>query len=354
MTAKLRVLVVDDSRAIRERIVRVVEKLSFADVVGIATDGESALRLSRELSPDVVTLDLEMPKLGGYSFLRILMATRPMPILVVSGNSDRDSVIRALELGALDFIPKSESDPERFERLLVAKLSMIPEARVPRPSHPPPAASHPPVTFDGSKLGEVPHSVVAIAASTGGPGAIMDLLQRVRALEHCAILIAQHMPPRFTTAFAERLARHTQLVVSEASDGNLVSSKCVFVCPGERCMELERLSTGRLRVRIALPEPHEHYVPNASRLLVSVGRVMGPGAIGVVLTGMGDDGADGARAIADAGGRVLIESAETAVINGMPEAAARRVPTAPRVPLSILPERIAAVVNRRGRVVRYG
>lgn len=347
--SRLRLLVVDDCRSSRERIVNVIDRMPDAEVVGIATDGAEALRLSRERSPDAVTLDLEMPEMGGFSFLRVLMGTRPLPVIVVSGNDQRQNVIRALELGALDFIAKTELSGAMFETSLAAKLQLVREARVWTPPHRGPTLPHQGPRFFGSSEQQPLECVVAIAASTGGPSALAKLLPKLEP-DHHAFLIVQHMPPNFTTAFAERLDRYSSLQVAEAADGNLVTVGRVLVCPGDCSMEVERLRTGQLRIRLVAPTPSDRYVPNATRLLASVGRAVGRNAVGVVLTGMGDDGAEGARVIAAHGGQVLVESSETAIVDSMPRAAAKLVPDAVRVPLTILAERLLAMTARQRRV----
>lgn len=342
----LRVLVVDDSRSSREQIRLIVDALGTVEVVATASNGAEALRAVRERSPDLVTLDLEMPGMDGFSFLRVLMATHPLPVIVVSSDARRDIVLRALELGALDFVAKSSSNLRDFEEVLVQKLRLVRSAKVVRPSLPMlkrvdvPLARRAPVH-------RAPRYVVAIASSTGGPAALLELVSNFGPLDQFCFVVAQHMPARFTTSFAERLNRIGTLHVAEARDGDALSAGKLLLCPGDRCMTVEGTGDGRWHTRLHLPSPEDRYVPNASRLLASVGTALRVRSIAVVLTGMGDDGATGARVVGENGGRVYIESRAHAVIPGMPDAAARAVPTAMECLLGELPRRLAALVEGR-------
>ncbi|MEN9577843.1 MAG: hypothetical protein RJA70_852 [Pseudomonadota bacterium] len=343
----LRVLVVDDSLANRSRLIAGIEGSGKANVVGAAKDGAEALRLVGQVAPDVITLDLEMPNMDGFSFLRLLMSTRPTPVIVVSSYSQKENVFRALELGALDFVAKPSGDfathGDEVIALLLQKLLLVRSVRQSRVSGIPSRRQKTPEEVLGGLV--APKHLVAIAASTGGPTALTEILSRLSSKAPYAVLIAQHMPPKFTTTFAQRLDRYSTLRVVEARDGDVISSGMAFVCPGNRCMEVARGGDGKLRVRLVLPALEERYVPNATRLLTSVGKLFGDASIGVVLTGMGDDGAEGARVIADHGGRLLVESEESAVVYGMPRAAARAVPSAQQVELSQMHQEITRLVG---------
>jgi two-component system chemotaxis response regulator CheB len=341
---RLRVLVVDDSRSSREHIVGIVKALDTAEVVGTASNGGDALRMVRERTPDAVTLDLEMPDMDGFSFLKVLMATRPLPVIVVSSDTRRDSVLRALELGALDFVAKTEGQISSFEAVLGQKLLLVRSAKLVRASLPVLRASK--LGRAGVPASKIPRYVAAIASSTGGPGALIEIFSKLSAHEQAAIVVAQHMPPRFTTTFAQRLDRHGPFVVAEAKDGDVLSAGRAYLCPGNRCLEIEQMFDKQLIVRVVAPVPTDRFVPNASRLLTSVGNVLGPRAIGVVLTGMGNDGAEGAAVIAARGGRVVVESEESAVIWGMPEAAFKAVPTATKLHLEQIPARMVSLFSR--------
>lgn len=324
------VLVVDDSALNRRNISEILETSPEVRVVGKAADGEEALRLCASLRPDVITLDLEMPKMDGFTFLRIVMSKMPTPVIVVSSYSAKENVFRALELGALDFVAKpdqkSDADFAGIARELLAKVLLARTLRrgvfVARRELEslPGTDSVPPISAERVP----PKQVVGIAASTGGPTALMQIVARMPIRYPNALLVTQHMPDKFTRTFAERMDRRSELDISEASDSDELPAGSALVCPGGRCMTLEAVAAGSMpRVRVRPSAPDDRYVPSADRLFSSLARSQGPRAIGVVLTGMGDDGVLGARAIRDAGGVVVAESDATAIVYGMPGAVVR-------------------------------
>lgn len=327
--SKLRVLVVDDSAYNRRSLSDILVSDPEIEVVGKAGDGDEALRLVNLLKPDAITLDLEMPRMDGFTFLRILMSVNPMPVIIVSSYSQKENVFKALDLGALDFIAK----PDRFadselNRIRAELLQKIRIAKNMRPGALPvrrvgEAAAFRAVPAPAGNV-SAPRYVIAIASSTGGPTALMEAFSKISERPRSAILIAQHMPDKFTRTFAERLDRRSPLQVTEAQDGDQVTAGRGFVCPGRRCMELDRPWQGsELRLHVMDPDSSDRYAPSADRLLTSVAKAAGAKAIGVILTGMGDDGVQGAKAIIQAGGTVIAESASTAVVYGMPGAAVR-------------------------------
>jgi two-component system chemotaxis response regulator CheB len=189
-----------------------------------------------------------------------------------------------------------------------------------------------------------PRFVIAIAASTGGPAALLDVFSRLPARLPVAILVAQHMPQRFTGAFAARLDKRSEMSVREAADGEMVLARNAYVCPGGSCMEIES-NGGEMRVRVLKPSRKDAYVPSADRLFKSVARVAGARAVGVVLTGMGADGVEGARAIHDARGLVVVESQDTAVVDGMPSAVLRAGVAGRVLPLPAIGELLATLTK---------
>ena len=333
----IRLLVVDDSAYNRRNIADVFADHPEVEVVGKAADGEEALQLVTILKPDVITLDLEMPRMDGFTFLRILMSKAPTPVIVVSSYSQRENVFKALELGALDFVPKPDRlgpDATDVRQEILQKVSLV---RSLRPSFVPGplirrqtsgafAQDGRPALFDEpttrARPYRAPKIVVAIASSTGGPSALMHLFGRIPPTTSAAFVVAQHMPDKFTRTFAERLDKRGPVRTVEASDGDLVGLATGFVCPGRKCMELIRGQGAELRLRVGQANAADRYVPSADRLFKSVA-ALGPRCVGVILTGMGDDGVEGARAIRAAGGTIIAESQETAVVNGMPGAAVR-------------------------------
>ena len=342
----LRVLVVDDSVFNRRSIGEILAQSPEIEVVGKAADGEEALRLVANLKPDCITLDLEMPRMDGFTFLRILMTKMPTPVVVVSSYSQKENVFKALELGALDFVAKPErfSDPDLggIREQLVSKVLLARSVRLGLPATRRAVDLSPaPLELRPQKQLVPPKSVIAIASSTGGPSALMEIFTRFPASYRNAIVIAQHMPDKFTRTFADRLSRRGALRVSEASDQDVVSEGVGFVCPGRHCMELEVSSRGTMKLKVTPPGERDRYVPSADRLLTSVAAGVGRRAIGVILTGMGDDGVEGARRIIEAGGIVIAESEESAVVYGMPGAAVRAGVASQSLPLGEIGDMLA-------------
>jgi two-component system chemotaxis response regulator CheB len=339
---KIRVLVVDDSAYNRRNIADIFAQSPETEVVGKASDGEEALRLVTSLKPDVITLDLEMPRMDGFTFLRILMAKQPLPVIVVSSYSQKENVFKALEFGALDFVAKpdrqvsldaTEVRQEILQKvLMVRNLRTTSAARAPRPiareTPEPAAAPH-----------VAPRHLVGLISSTGGPTALLEIFGRLPERLHAGILVAQHMPDKFTRTFAERLDKRGTFRVSEAQDGDQVLFRTAFVCPGRQCMEAALSVNGQeLRLRTGSPGVSDRYVPSGDRLLRSMATAYGSRVVAVILTGMGDDGLAGARAVRDAGGIVVAESQETAVVFGMPGAVVRAGLAHHILPLHAIPE----------------
>jgi len=320
--APLRVLLVDDSDASRGELGRILEEAGHL-VLAQARDGEEALRVALSRQPDVVLLDLQMPRMDGFTFLRLLMGRRPTPVIVLSSQSRRQDVFKTLELGALDFVAKPDAGGLAGVREeLLAKLALVRALRIGNlaPRHTvdhEPAAPRPLVE---------PPGVVVVGASTGGPRALQELLSSLPSDLPVGILVAQHMPEKFTRAFAERLGRTTAFSVTEAVHGDVVAAGRVLVAPGGGHLELRRDPgpDGTLRAAVEASESggaSARQCPSIDRLFASAVRAAPRRLCAVVLTGMGSDGAAGVRAVHAAGGLTLAESEETAVVHGMPGAA---------------------------------
>jgi two-component system chemotaxis response regulator CheB len=300
-----------------------LEASPLAEVVGSARDGEDALRKTLELRPDLITLDLEMPGMDGFTFLRVVMSRCPTPVIVISGRAAEGDVWKALELGAVDFIakPRPHATPllESIERELIRKVHSARELRIERlrDRYPGPAAplETPPGRAQASR-------VVALGASTGGPSALLEILRAFREAPPCTFLVAQHMPEGFTAGFAARLDRLTALAAREARGGEEPEPGGVLVAQGGRHLEVEVVA-GRAVTRVVASEPGDRYAPSVDRLFASCAKAFGPDLLAVVLTGMGDDGSLGVRAVKENGGRVIAESEDSAVIHGMPQQAIR-------------------------------
>ena len=316
-TARIRVLVVDDSAFVRKAVERMLSGVADIEVVGTAADGEEGLRKARELQPDVVTLDVKMPRLGGLETLERLMREQPVPVLLMSTLTQEGAevTLRGLELGAMDFVDKSSVQPMTMLTLaeeLIAKIRALGGARVRARPHGRPRSE--------AVAGAAPAEAVAIAASTGGPTALQAVVSALPAGLPAAVLIVQHIPRGFTKSLAERLDARSAIPVREARDGDVVAPGSVLVAPAGIHSRLVR--RGGVVVVSLDEEPREAlHRPSADVLMASVAVVYGRRAVGVVLTGMGSDGTEGLRAIRGAGGRTLAESEESCVIFGMPKAA---------------------------------
>lgn len=346
----LRVLVADDSAFNRRTIADILSQLPGVEIVGKAVDGEQALSLAFLEKPDLVTLDLEMPRMDGFTFLKILMARQPTPVIVVSSRGAKVDVFRALELGALDFVVKpAGGSPQELASIqgeLSSKVAMVrqlrplraPERlssstsiRLPSDERPAPADS-------------LPRRLVVIGASTGGPPALVRMFARFGSELPATVIVAQHMPERFTRTFAERLERIGGLHVAEIEERATLRSGRAFVCPGGFCVEVQSRPTG-LFAQVVPPGPEDRYVPSVDRLFRTAAEVFGARVVAVVLTGMGDDGTKGAAAVRDAGGLVLCESEESAAIHGMPGSVVRAGLAHEVLPLQALADRIVKLTR---------
>jgi two-component system chemotaxis response regulator CheB len=325
----IRVLIVDDSTSAQETVRGILAQDPAIEVAGCASDGEEALRLALKAEPDCVCLDLEMPRMDGFTFLRMLMAKRPTPVVVISSRDGKQDVFRALELGALDFVRKARSDEpgerERLREELIAKVGTVRALRLnglgDSTSGAPAAAAE----RAAPRQARRPDRIVAIGASTGGPNALTKLLSGMPDDLSLGYAVAQHMSGSFTRAFAERLARRTGFDVREAEPGDLLTAGRVLVAPGGKHLRLSAPSSdGPLQAELTSPAEGEKpgYCPSIDQLFASAAACMGPRVCAVVLTGMGDDGQAGVRAVKEAGGLTLAESEESAVVNGMPGSAA--------------------------------
>lgn len=316
---RIRVLVIDDSAFTRRTLVRMLEGSPLIEVVGWARDGEEALRMALETDIDLITLDLEMPRMDGFTFLRIIMAKKPTPVIVVSGRSGDQDVFRALDLGAVDFLAKpslrASLELRNIERELIRKVHAIRQLRIDKVQE---RLSALPTLTQPAEAPGVLSRVVAIGASTGGPTALMQVFSAFAVPPPCAFIVSQHMPTGFTQSFAARIDRLTSFRAQEAETGLEVEEGMVMVAPGGSHLEFE--TRAGIPVAVVVPsEPGDKYAPAVDRMFESAAKTFGSDLLGIVLTGMGDDGRRGALAIREAGGRVLAESEETAVIFGMPQ-----------------------------------
>lgn len=331
MTAskKIRVLVVDDSAIVRKVLTDVLNQQPDIEVAGTAPDAFVARDKIVALRPDVITLDVEMPRMDGLTFLEKLMRHYPLPVIVVSSltqNSTR-AALEALNRGAVDVLakpggPYSVADlkddlPQRVRAAAAAKLRTQPApAPAPRPA---PAA---PMVAPQTRNGGAPHHVIAIGASTGGTVAIERVLAALPPAMP-PIVITQHIPPGFSTTFAQRLNKVCALEVTEAAGGEVLASGVAVVAPGNRHMEIERIPGGGWRTRLHDGPKVCYQRPSVDVLFRSVAREAGGSATGVLLTGMGADGAAGLLEMRRAGANTIAQNEETCVVFGMPREAIR-------------------------------
>ncbi|WP_294258350.1 chemotaxis response regulator protein-glutamate methylesterase [uncultured Sphingomonas sp.] len=334
----VRTLIVDDSASMRATLKRMLSADPEIEVVGMAPEPFAARDMIKALNPDVLTLDVEMPGMDGLSFLERIMRLRPMPVVMCSTLTARGAevTIEALRLGAVDYVTKPSGTPEDIERdagLLCEKVKSA--ARSVARAGPQRLPAQPSVASGGG--GGAAAQLIAIGSSTGGVEALFSLLPALPE-DSPPILIVQHMPATFTRSFAQRLNAECRVNVVEATDGAQVTPGTVYIAPGgERHMELQGGANGRIKL---IPgNPVTGHRPSVDVLFRSVSK-LGAGAVGVILTGMGSDGAQGLLEMRRAGARTLGQTKETCVVWGMPRAAKEAGAVEKEVGLSAMPEAI--------------
>ena len=351
---KTRVLIVDDSALIRQVLTEILSQDPSIEVIGTASDPFQAREKIKALNPDVLTLDVEMPRMEGLTFLEKLMAGHPMPVVMVSFLIEQgcETTLRALELGAVDFITKPKIDLRAgmvgLHQDLIDKVKGAATARV-RSSAVKREASEPgtnnasrPTLHSGAML-KTTDTIIAIGASTGGTEALSDVLRSLPP-NTPPIIITQHMPERFTTTFAKRLNDISQLTVKEAEDGDSVITGHALLAPGNFHMTLTR-SGARYVVKIDQHEPVNRHRPSVDVMFDSVAQHAGRNAVGVILTGMGADGAKGLLAMKHAGAYTMAQDEASCVVFGMPKEAIKLGAADKILPLSQIAEALLAHVR---------
>ncbi|AHG44063.1 chemotaxis protein [Rhizobium leguminosarum bv. trifolii CB782] len=342
MSAPARVLVVDDSPTMRGLITAVLSSDPEVNVIGQAGDALEAREAIKRLNPDVVTLDIEMPNMNGLDFLEKIMTLRPMPVIMVSTMTHRgaEASLAALEIGAFDCVGKPAPGELRPFGDLAEKVKAA--ARTQRQfSHPVAAPTPPPAVADF----RVGRKIVAIGSSTGGVEALIAVLQKFPA--NCPpTVITQHMPPTFTKSFAERLNRLCAPVVQEATDGARLEIGKIYLAPGgERHLQVSNASAPCCR--LVDRAPVNGHRPSVDVLFDSVAELAGRNAVGVILTGMGRDGAAGLLKMRHAGARTLGQNEKTCVVYGMPRVAHELGAVEQQLPLSAIGEEILKMTAAR-------
>lgn len=316
---KIKVLCIDDSSLIRKIMTRIVNEQPDMEMVATALDPIIARDLIKQHNPDVLTLDVEMPRMDGLDFLERLMRLRPMPVVMLSSltNKGLDITLSALELGAVDFITKPETGLQdgmaHYSEMIVDKIRMAAKARVARRDGKP----LPRRIVHGPLIGS--EKIIAIGSSTGGTEALRQLLVPMPATSP-GIVIAQHMPGGFTRSFANRLDHLCQMSVQEAEEGDRVLPGHVYIAPGGFHMELTR-SGANYHIKLSDDSPINRHRPSVDALFHSVARCAGKNAVGAILTGMGSDGAAGLLAMREAGAWTIAQSERSCVVFGMPREA---------------------------------
>jgi len=318
---RIKVLVVDDSALMRKLLTEFLERDPQLEVVGAAPDPIVARDKIKQLSPDVITLDVEMPRMDGLTFLENLMRLRPMPVVMVSSLTERgaETTLQALELGAVDFVTKPKIDLEagirQYADELTAKIKAAARARVRVVDKSSVSAIRP----SPRKMLRTTERLIAIGASTGGTEAIKDVLMGMPA-DAPAIVIAQHIPAAFSAPFAARMDRCCAMRVCEAADGQQIVPGHVYIAPGDWHLRVVR-DGARYVCRLDQSAPVNRHRPSCDVLLKSVAENAGTNALGAILTGMGDDGARGLLAMREAGCHTIIQDEASSVVWGMPGSA---------------------------------
>ncbi len=328
MSTKTRVVVVDDSALVRGLLAEIIDRQPDMTCIGAAADPLVAREMIRNLNPDVITLDVEMPRMDGIDFLSRLMRLRPMPVVMVSTLTERgaDVTLKALELGAVDFVAKPKIGVADGLRQLGAditeKIRTAAKARVHRLATPAATApgTPPPKPVTMASLGRLStEKIIFIGASTGGTEATREVLVNLPA-DCPAVMITQHMPPGFTKSYAARLNSLCRIRVAEATDGERVLPGHAYIAPGGLHLSVERSGANYI-ARVQDGEPVNRHKPSVEVLFESAARVVGRNALGVMLTGMGADGAKAMRTMRDAGSYNLVQDENSCVVFGMPREA---------------------------------
>lgn len=347
---KIRVLVVDDSAVARKVLTEMLGRDRGIEVAGTAPNAHHAWRKLATLDPDVVTLDVEMPGMNGLEFLERLMRLRPTPVVMVSSltRNGADATLRALELGAVDFVAKSRVgvsvDFETMARELVEKVKLAATVRLSALGEPPPSSGDrepPPVAVGDTE----PSRVIAIGASTGGPVALKAVLRSLPP-DTPGVVVVQHIPAQFTESLARRLNQESPMRVQAVEDGAEIRRGSVLLAGGDAHVVVER-SGSRLACRIHRDPPVNWHRPSVEVLFRSVAQSAGPGAAGVLLTGMGSDGAHGLLAMRQAGALTIAQDEETSVVWGMPGRAVALGAAQVVLPLEHIARRLAVGRPRR-------
>ena len=352
MNRKVRVLVVDDSALMRKLIPQILQRDESIEVVGTAMDGSFGLRKLDELKPDVVTVDLDMPRMDGMEMLRQITRNSRVPVIVVSAHSTAgaSATFKALALGAFDFVAKpgtaALADIDAIGADLIAKVKVAVQAGAGNSQRVLPDLL-PRVQKGLACQRQRAKKVIAIGISTGGPNALQYLLSQLPGDFPAAIVIVQHMPEGFTELFARRLDECCAIEVKEARSGDLLYTGRALIAPGNRHLKVRRMALGDIAVLTDEPRCNGHR-PSADVLFSSVAKEFGRDATGLIMTGMGEDGAETLGAIRSAGGTTIAQDERSCVVFGMPRAAIERGNVMHVVPLESMAQTLIALYGENG------
>ena len=356
----IRVLIVDDSLLIQRLLTRILSQDPALEVVGVASDPYEAREKIKQLNPDVLTLDIEMPRMDGIQFLRNLMRLRPMPVVMVSSLTHRNAQVTldALALGAVDFVTKPQfnvvEEMESYAGDLIRKVKMAARAKIRGPAKEPATKAAPPEPGGRARAGDErpaarlapADKIIAIGSSTGGTEALKAIFTALPALR-MGFVITQHIPPAFSRSFAQRLDSICALHVKEAEEGDVVHAGQVLIAPGSHHLRLEK-GAGRLRCRLDDSAPVNCHKPSVEVMFDSLGQFPHQVALAIMLTGMGDDGADAMGRLHDKGVRTIAQDEASSVVWGMPGQAVKRGHVDQVAPLEEMPRLITETARRLG------
>jgi two-component system, chemotaxis family, protein-glutamate methylesterase/glutaminase len=336
----IRTLIVDDSAFVRKVVREMLSRSPFIEVVGMAHDGDEALQMTAKLKPDVITCDLTMPKMGGVEFVREQMARAPLPILILSASpADGELVLEAINAGAVDFVRKptarATDDLLNVREELTEKIKGA--ARAPLKN------LHIDAPVKGSEIqapGNLQVDVVVLGISTGGPQALRYLVPQLPADFPVPLLIVLHMPPGYTALFAAKLAEISKLKVREAQDGDAIEAGTAIVAQAGRHLVLRRNASGQTQIRLSTTPTDKPHCPSVDVLFQSAAEIYKSRTLAIVMTGMGDDGKEGAAWVKAQGGKVLTEAEESCIIYGMPRCVVEAGLSDISVPLTSMAETI--------------
>jgi|WetSurMetagenome_2_1015567.scaffolds.fasta_scaffold00033_24 two-component system, chemotaxis family, protein-glutamate methylesterase/glutaminase len=326
----VKVLVVDDSAFMRNILTNMLSSDPDITIVGAAKDGLEAIEKVALLKPDIVTMDVEMPKMDGITALKHIMEKTPVPVIMVSSLTDEGAKVTldALDLGAVDFIPKNLSDLSinivMIKEILIEKIKLLAKKGVPRRTFKSlermasDARAH--VVIPHRMTGERKTAIVAIGTSTGGPKALQDVITQLPEDFPLPILIAQHMPPNFTGPFADRLNQCSKIEVKEANEGDVLKPGLALLAPGRGHMRVMKRRDMNVVITISVNREEYIYRPSVDALMLSVAECFPGRSLGIILTGMGNDGLKGLIELKKTGGRIFAQNEQTCVVYGMPKA----------------------------------